>query len=251
MPVACITGASSGIGKEFAYQLSEKGFDLILIARNLKALNELKEELDTEVEIICCDLGDEALTIELANQLKDRKIDMLINNAGFGGVGDFEKTELSKDMDMINVNIKATHILMKKLLPKFIKRDSGYILNVASSAGLMPGGPFMATYYATKSYVVSMTGAVYDELKRRDSYVHVCALCPGPVDTNFNNVAGVQFSLKGISVCQCVEYALHQMAKRKVIIVPTLTMKAAVLGSKFSPRKIALRMVGNQQKKKK
>ena len=125
MPVACITGASSGIGKEFAVQLAQKGFDLILVARNTGALEELSKNLDVHVDILKCDLSSEVQTIELAEQLKKRKIDMLINNAGFGDVGYFDETGMAKDMDMINVNIRAVHILLKKLLPVFLKRDKG------------------------------------------------------------------------------------------------------------------------------
>ncbi|MCR5704709.1 MAG: SDR family oxidoreductase [Eubacterium sp.] len=250
MPIACITGASSGIGKEFARQYAAKGFDLILIARNREAMERIAEEVSVAVEIIVCDLSNELKTMELAEKLKQKKIDVFINNAGFGDVGDFETTDIYKDLDMINVNIKAMHILLKKLLPQFLKRDKGYILNVASSAGMMPGGPYMATYYATKAYVVSMTGAVYDELKRRKSHVRISALCPGPVDTNFNDVAGVKFSLAGISAEECVSYAIKMLARGKLMIVPTLTMKAAVIGSKLIPRTLALHMTAGQQKKK-
>ena len=250
MPVACITGASSGIGKEFAVQLADRGFDLILIARNTDALEKISESLGVHVDILHCDLSSEVQTIELAEQLKRRKIDMLINNAGFGDIGYFDETGMAKDMDMINVNIRALHILTKKLLPVFLKRDKGYILNVASSAGLLPGGPYMAAYYATKAYVVSMTSAIYHELKIRKSHVHISALCPGPVDTNFNDTAGVKFSLKGISAQRCVEYALKMFAKGKLLIVPTFTMKAATAGAHFLPRKMVLAVTANQQKKK-
>ena len=250
MPVACITGASSGIGKEFANQYAEKGFDLILIARNREAMEQVAREVSVQTEVIVCDLSNEVETLELAEQLKQRTIDVFVNNAGFGSVGDFDQMDLYNDLDMINVNIKAMHILMKKLLPQFIKRDKGYILNVASSAGLMPGGPYMATYYATKAYVVSMTGAVYDELKRRKSKVHISALCPGPVDTKLNDVAGVKFSLPGISAKKCVAYAIKMLARGKLMIVPTVTMKAAVLGARLIPRSVALHMTAGQQKKK-
>jgi short-subunit dehydrogenase len=250
MPVACITGASSGIGKEFAKQYAEKGFDLILVARNKEAMEQIAEEVSVSVQIYTCDLSNELQTLELAEKLKKETIDVLINNAGFGDVGNFEETDLHKEINMINVNIKALHILMKKLLPQFLKRDKGYILNVASSAGLMPGGPYMATYYATKAYVVSMTGAVSDELKRRKSHVHISALCPGPVDTNFNEVAGVKFSLPGISAKDCVSYAIKMLSRGKLIIVPTFTMKAAVVASRLIPRSMTLHITANQQKKK-
>ncbi len=250
MPTACITGASSGIGKEFALQLSKQGYNLILIARNYEALCKIAAEADTKCRIIVCDLASERACINLAGQLKKYNISILINNAGFGDIGAFYKTSLSKDLDMIDVNVRASHILTKELLPGFIRRDKGYILNVASSAGLLPGGPYMASYYATKAYVTSFTSAVSEELKALHSNVSVSVLCPGPVDTNFNNVANVQFALKGISASYCVRCALKKMYQKKLIIVPTLTMKAAVFSARLLPRRIMLRITSKQQKKK-
>ena len=177
MAIACITGASSGIGMEFAKQLSFMGYNLILVARNRKALKELADSLPTKCMIITCDLASEDSCRTLADKLKKYNIRILINNAGFGDVGAFCETSLSKELDLIDVNVKATHILTKELLPGFIKRDCGYILNVASSAGLLPGGPYMATYYATKAYVTSFTSAIYEELKDTR-----CKFC-GAVDT--------------------------------------------------------------------
>lgn len=250
MKLACITGASSGIGREFAKQLSSRGFDLILISRNTIALEELKKELNTNVEIIPCDLSDLDSVIELSHRLSTYKIHLFINNAGFGDLGVFDETDLNKDLDMIHVNIRALHILTKSVLKDMKAHDQGYILNVASSAGLLPGGPFMATYYATKSYVVSLTSAISEELKESKSKVHISALCPGPVDTNFNNTAGVSFSLDGISPEACVKSALKGMSKGKLIIIPTNYMKAAVSFSDKLPRMKALKLIAHQQKKK-
>lgn len=129
---------------------------------------------------------------------------------------------------MIDVNIKAVHILTKKFLPDMIARNEGYILNVASVAGLMPAGPYMATYYATKAYVTSFTSAIAEELEKK-SNVYVGSLCPGPVDTEFNQVADVKFNLKGITSEYCVNYALDKMYKRKKIIVPTIFAEEATL----------------------
>ena len=186
MPTACITGASSGIGKEFAAQLAARGYNLILVARNTKALEELAAELACKCRIISCDLSKEAQCMQLAEELKPLDIQILINNAGFGDLDRFAQSDLSKSLDMINVNIKALHILTRKLLPELMKKDRGYILNVASSAGLLPGGPYMSTYYATKAYVTSLTNAIYQELQEVHSNVHISMLCPGPVNTNFN-----------------------------------------------------------------
>jgi len=250
MAIACITGASSGIGREFAIQLSKMGYRLILVSRNTHKLKKLAAGLNTKCKIIPCDLANEDACRNLATRLKKYKIDILINNAGFGDLGKFSDTNISKDLDMIDVNVKATHILTKELLPRFIKRDYGYIMNVSSSAGLMPGGPYMAAYYATKAYVSSFSSAIYQELKEASSNVHICILCPGPVKTNFNNVANVQFSIKGISAEYCVRYALTQMFKNKFIIIPTFYMKAAVLAARITPRKLMLAVLSQQQHRK-
>lgn len=248
--IACITGASSGIGREFAIKLSKMGYKLILVARNEQALNELAKSLPTKCKVMSCDLIDEQSCLDLADKLKKYNLSILINNAGFGDIGRFYETSLAVDLDMIDVNIKATHILTKELLPGFVTRNRGYILNVASSAGLLPGGPYMATYYATKAYVTSFTSAISRELKEAGSNVHICALCPGPVDTNFNNVAGVEFSLKSISAKYCANYALKEMFNRKTLIVPAAPIKLAVFASRFLPRKAVVAITGHQQKSK-
>lgn len=250
MSIACITGASSGIGKEFAKLLAKRGFNLILIARSTDKLEKIASKLPVKCKIITCDLSDEKECISLCERLSKEKIDVLINNAGFGDFGNFSETSLDKDLSMINVNIKSLHIITKKLLPGFIKRDSGYILNVASSAGLLPGGPYMATYYATKAYVTSLTSAIHRELKEAKSHVHISMLCPGPVDTNFNNVASVNFAIPGITASKCASYALKQMFKGKLTIVPATVMKFTVTGAKLLPRKLLLLLTAHQQKKK-
>ena len=250
MKLACITGASSGIGKEFAYLLAELEYDLILVGRNTDALHEIADNVAVRCKCITCDLSDEKSCVKLGRKLRQYPLDIMINNAGFGELGTFAETKLKNDINMINVNIKAVHILTKAVLPGFIQRDRGYIMNVASSAGLLPGGPYMATYYATKSYVTSLTTSLNGELKAAHSNVHICMLCPGPVDTNFNNTAGVEFALPGISAEYCASYALLQMFKGRVTIVPTFTMKAAVIASKLAPREFAAAIAAKQQMKK-
>jgi short-subunit dehydrogenase len=175
---------------------------------------------------------------------------VFINNAGFGDAGYFEETMLSKEINMIYLNVRALHIMMKRALLMFEEKKEGYILNIGSSAGLFPAGPFMATYYATKSYVVSLSLAVAEELKQKKSNIYVGVLCPGPVDTEFNNVAEVEFSLNGITPQYCAKYAVKQMFKRKVCIIPTFTMKSAVFFSKFLSRRTLIKATGHQQKKK-
>lgn len=247
---AVITGASAGIGLEFAKRLAKRGYPLVLIARRQDRLLKIAGELKTKCEIIVADLSREEECYRVFYQLKDREIGVFINNAGFGDCGRFTETDLQKEMNMVQVNVKALHILMKLMLQKMEKKNYGYILNVASSAGLMPAGPYMATYYATKAYVASLTQAVAEELRENGSRVYVGCLCPGPVDTEFNSVANVEFALKGITPRYCVDYALKQMGKKRVVIVPAKTMQLAMTFGRFLPRHLYVRIAAHQQKKK-
>ncbi len=247
---AVITGASAGIGKEFAKLLAVKGYGLILVARREERLKHLASELSVECEIIAADLGQEEECYKVYEQIKDKNIHIFINNAGFGDCGNFLQTNLDKELDMIEVNIKAVHIFTKLMLRKMQIQNRGYILNVSSSAGLMPAGPYMATYYATKAYIASMTRAVAKELRNAHSNVYIGCLCPGPVDTEFNQVANVEFALKGIRADECAKYALKQMEKKKVVIIPTMKMKLAITSGRFLPTKAYISIASHQQRKK-
>lgn len=247
---ALITGASSGIGRDIARVLSNKGYDLILVARRRDRLEELKKELNTNVEIYEYDLSSTFNCMKLYENIKNQDIEVLINNAGFGLAGEFIDTKLDKEMDMIDLNIKAVHTLTKCFLNDFVKKNKGYILNVASSAGLMPGGPLMATYYATKSYVTSMTLGIYEELRRNNSNVYIGCLCPGPVDTEFNKVAKVEFAVASLSSEYVAKYAVTKMFKRKTIIIPGLKMRLACSLNRFCPKKLLLKITYNIQKRK-
>lgn len=249
MKYAVITGASSGIGKEFAKKLNKQDYHLLLVARREDRLIELKKELEN-TDIFVADLSREEKCYELFDYIKDKKIDIFINNAGFGDCGEFIETDLEKEKQMIQLNIKSLHILMKLVLKKMEQVDDGALLNVASSAGLMPGGPYMSTYYATKSYVTSLTRGVARELKEKKSHVYLGCLCPGPVHTEFNQVANVEFALKGITPQYCVDYALKMMKKGKVTIVPSYTMKVATTAAKLVPATLCVILVAHQQKKK-
>ena len=203
---ALITGATSGIGLDMARYLATKGYELILVARNKENLEIIQEKLPTKVTIVVADLSDEQKVKEVSLIAKKENIDILINNAGFGDFGYLTDTDLNKDLNMINTNVKAVHILTKSIVKDLEKKDTDtYILNVASSAGLQPGGPLMPTYYATKAYVRSLTEALYYEENKKKTKVHVSVLCPGPVDTNFNNVAGVHFSVKPLKSTYCLK----------------------------------------------
>lgn len=247
---AVITGASAGIGREFARRLSGMGYPLILIARRQDRLTELAGELKTDCEIIIADLSKEEECYRVFRQLQEKETGIFINNAGFGDCGRFMETDMQKELNMIQVNIKAVHILMKLMLKKMQKAGSGYILNMASSAGLLPAGPYMAAYYATKAYVASLTQSVAEELRESKSKVYVGCLCPGPVDTEFNSVANVTFALKGITPEYCVDYALKQMKKRQTVIVPALTIQAVTAFGRYLPRAVYVKAAAWQQKKK-
>lgn len=246
---ALITGASSGIGADMARVLSEKGYDLILVARRKDKLLELKDELKTNVEIISSDLASTFNCMKLYNRVKSEKIDVLINNAGFGVFGYFEKTKIDKELDMIDTNIKAVHMLTKLFLRDFKKRDEGYILNVASSAAFSPG-PLMASYYASKSYVYNLTCAINEELRKEYSNVHVSVLCPGPVNTEFNDVAGVKFKVKALESYDVAKYAIEKMLRNRLIIVPGFKMKLVKFGTRFLSTKFLCKIAYNIQKKK-
>lgn len=195
------------------------------------------------------DLAETGACIQLYELCKNKKIDVLINNAGFGDFGEFTNTNLEKELNMIDVNIKAMHILMKLFLNDMVKQNSGYIMNVASIAGFMPG-PLMATYYSTKAYIVRLTQGVYTELKKKKSKVKLSALCPGPVNTNFNKVANVKFNLKGQSSEYVAKYAVDKMLKGKLIILPGFKIKVARFLAKISPEKLVSRVCMKMQEKK-
>lgn len=246
---ALITGASSGIGREMAIYLSELGHDLILVARDKDKLEELQNSLKTKVKIIVMDLSLEQKVKELYVLCKNDNIDILINNAGFGDCGNFTETDLTKELDMIDVDIKAVHILTKLFLKDMQKRNSGYILNVASSAGFQPG-PFMATYYSSKAYVLHLTEAIYEELRRKKSKVSISCLCPGPVETNFNQVANVKFSLKALSARYVARFSIIKMFQGKLLIVPGFKIKCLKFFERFVPDKLVLRITYKIQRKK-
>lgn len=247
---ALITGASSGIGREFAYKLSKLGYDLILVARRKDRLEETKKGCFTSCKIIEADLSKEEEVYRLYSEVKEEKnLSIVINNAGFGLFGKFSDADLNCELNMLELNIKAVHILTKLFLNDFRKKDEGYILNVASSASFLPG-PLMSTYYATKAYVQRFSLAISEELRREKSRVYVGAFCPGPVDTEFNDVANVKFNLKGISSNFAAEYAIDKMLKRKILIIPGIMIKAGVFFQRFLPFKMLLKISYNIQKKK-
>lgn len=246
---ALITGSSSGMGRDMARVLSSLGYDLILVARRKDRLLNLKKELKTNIDIIELDLSLEKNVFKLYDIVKNDNIDILINNAGFGLFGEFKDTDLDTELKMIDLNIKAYHILTKLFLQDFIKKDSGYILNVCSSAGFM-AGPRLSTYYATKNYVTKLTMAINEELRRMKSNVHISALCPGPVRTEFNKVAHGTFAIREADSMKVTKYAINKMFKHKMIIVPTMFMKLTLFFNRFAPYRLSLMVAYNIQKRK-
>lgn len=248
---AIITGASSGIGRQMAIDLDQRGFDTVLVARRADRLQKLSAELRHHAEVFECDLSKAEECRRLYDAYKGREdVIVLINNAGFGQVGFFDETPLERELDMVDVNIRSVHILTKLFLHDFEERNKGYILNVASTAGLLPAGPMMSTYYATKAYVKSLTLGINEELKQKGSKVWVCTLCPGPVDTEFNEVADASFSISGISAEYCAKYAIRKMFSRELVIVPGAGIKAGVAASRFIPTRLYLKAANSFQTKK-
>lgn len=238
---ALITGASSGLGADMARILADKGYELILVARRKTKLEKLQKELGDKVQIEIMDISSTFNCMKLYNKYKKEDIDILINSAGFGIYGEFTNTSIDKELDMIDINIKTVHTLTKLFLNDFKKKNKGYILNVASSAAFLPG-PLMASYYASKAYVLNLTTAINEELRQVSSSVYVGALCPGPVETEFNRVAKCSFSIKGLDSYEVSNYAIKNMFKKKMIIIPSLKMKLGVFALRFLPTRIKLKI---------
>ncbi len=252
---AIITGASSGIGRDMAVILSRMGYDIIAVARREDRLLKLKEELNTDVEILCLDVTNKEDCINLSERAGEA--DIFINNAGFGVFGDFCENDLDTELKMINTNVKAVHILTKLVAKEFKKRGYGHILNVASIAAFFPG-PLFAAYYGTKAYVLRISEALSEELRREKSKVKISVLCPGPVHTEFGDVAKVSFGTGKEKIakfvvfnsCDVAEYAIKQMFKGKKVIVPGFLMKVAVFLRHFLSETAVARIVYILQSKK-
>ena len=244
---ALITGASSGIGRDMAKYLGKMGFDLILVARNKERLEEVKSEITTNVEIITMDLASEENCEKLYNQVEN--VDILINNAGFGLFGKFSETSLDTELEMIKTNIIAIHTLTKLFLKDMVKKDKGYILNVASIAGFLPG-PLMTTYYSTKAYVLRLTQGIQEELRKQKSNVKLSVLAPGPIATDFLSRAGVSFKTKSVSSEYVAKYAIEKMLSGKKIIVPSLKIKSARFFCKIVPDGVLAKVAYKIQKKR-
>lgn len=250
MATALITGASSGIGRDLAILLSRRGYRLILVGRSLPRLEKILPKLSHKrVQLIALDLSKEEHCYELYRQCKEEGVDLLINNAGFGLFGEFAHTKLETELNMIDLNVRAVQILTKLFLRDMVRHNRGTILNVASVAAYTPG-PLMATYYASKAYLLRLDLAIWKELKKRRSRVQISTLCPGPVATEFNQRAGVQFAIPGRNSFWVASYALEQLQKGKRVILPGWEAKAVSVLGKIAPDSLLLEGAWRVQRRK-
>ncbi|WP_435310063.1 SDR family NAD(P)-dependent oxidoreductase [Sebaldella termitidis] len=256
METVLITGASSGIGQEFSKLFAEKGYRLVITARREKNLAELKKMYpENNVEVIPCDLGSEAGAEYLYNEVKKRsiKVDILINNAGFGLFGEFYETDIEKEKKMIDLNVKALVELSKYFLQEMLERNSGRILNVASIAAFQPG-PYMSVYYASKAFVLSFSEALRNEV--RNTGVCISVLCPGPVETEFEKSSELTKSklfskLKPITAEKVAYAGYRGLMKNRAVIIPGFFNRAAITAGTFVPTGIKVNIARKIQEKKK
>ena len=247
---ALVTGASSGIGRDIARVLAARGCDLVLTARREERLRALASELSmVRVTILPADLSSREGCRALYRAAQGENIDILVNNAGLGLFGPFDETDLEAELGMLDVNIIAMHMLMKLFLPDLEAKGRGYILNVASSAAFLPG-PLLSSYYASKAYVLRLSEAVAEELRRAGSGVRISVLCPGPVQTEFDQVADVCFSAPSLSSWRVAECAVNGMFRGKSVIVPGARMKAVRLVQRLVPDRLLARICWHVQRKK-
>jgi len=247
---AVVTGASSGIGRELALLIAERGFDLVLVARDRERLNSLaravKEHHGRQSVILPIDLTTQTGAQRVFEQCSRRSIvpEIVVNNAGYGLFGAFADLGTDEQLEMIQLNITTLTHLTRLFLPEMIRRRNGFILNVASTAAFQPG-PLMAGYYASKSYVVSLTIALAQELK--GSGVSVSVLCPGPTRTEFHARAGMKHARIGamafMSAHEVAKAGIAQMLRHKTVIIPGFLNKVAAIGVRFLPMALAARLV--------
>jgi uncharacterized protein len=255
---ALITGASSGIGEEFAHIHAKQGGNLVIVARSEDKLIKLKGELEKKYQIsvlvIVKDLSKPSAAEEIYNEVKNQglEIDYLINNAGFGGVGKFNERKLQEDLNMINLNISALTALTHLFLQDFVKRNDGKILNVSSTASLLPG-PLQAVYYATKAYVTSFSNAIAEEL--RDTNITVTNLMPGATETEFGKVSGMdktELFKKPVSANRVAQDGYNAMLKGKLDVISGLTISQKIMMAMvpLTPKKMILSQIRKMQEVK-
>jgi hypothetical protein len=244
--VALVTGASAGLGVEFARQLSKRGYRLVLAARRKERLDELAKELGN-ARAVAIDLSKANATSKLMDDLtaSGETVDLLVNNAGFGLIGQFAELDAKRERQMIDLNVGVLTELCRAVAPDMIKRKSGGIINVASTAAFQPG-PKMAVYFATKAFVLSLTEALHEELKPHG--IRVSCLCPGPTRTEFGDVAGFGgnglFDRVAMNAAEVVETGLKGLDSNHAVVVPGWTNKVVAASTRFAPRPIVRKIAG-------
>ncbi|MFL6736444.1 MAG: SDR family NAD(P)-dependent oxidoreductase [Sphingomonas sp.] len=245
--VALVTGASAGLGVEFARQLSKRGHTLVLVARRKERLEQLARELGN-ARSIAIDLSKRSASANLLAQIEDNGevVDLLVNNAGFGLIGRFAELDAKREREMIDLNVGTLTDLCRSVAPGMIRRKSGSILNVASTAAFQPG-PKMAVYFATKAFVLSLSEALHEELKPNG--IKVSCLCPGPTRTEFGEVAGFGgnslFDRVAMNAAEVVETGLKGLDSNDAVVVPGWTNKVTAASTRFAPRSIVRKIAGS------
>jgi len=245
--VALVTGASAGLGVEFARQLSRRGYRLVLAARRKDRLEELAKDLGN-TRAVAIDLSKANATAKLMADIEanGETIDLLVNNAGFGLIGRFAQLDAKRERQMIDLNVGALTDLCRAAAPAMIERKSGGILNVASTAAFQPG-PRMAVYYATKAFVLSLSEALHEELKPHG--VHVTCLCPGPTRTEFGEVAGFGgnglFDRVAMESPEVVTAGLEGLDRNRAVVVPGVVNKLTAFSGRLVPRSVTRKVAGS------
>ena len=243
-PVTLVTGASAGLGAEFARQCSKRGDEVVLVARRQERLEALAREVGG-AHVVPADLTAPGAAERLIDTLRSTGlvVSTLINNAGFGLAGTFAELPLTRQRAMLDLNVGALTELAHLVLPAMLERREGAILNVAST-GAFQAGPGIAVYFATKAYVLSFTEALHQELK--GSGVRVSALCPGPTATEFGDVAGVtsdRFAKFAADAPSVVAAGLDGLDRNRAIVIPGFTNKLSAQSNRLIPRAAMRRIV--------
>lgn len=244
--VALVTGASAGLGAEFARQLSRRGYTLVLVARRKDRLEQLAREVG-DARVVAIDLSSAGSAATLMKDVEENgeEVDLLINNAGFGLIGSFAKLDAEREREMIDLNVGALTDLCRAAAPSMIARRSGGMINVASTAAFQPG-PKMAVYFATKAFVLSLSEALHEELKPFG--VNVTCLCPGPTRTEFGDVAGFRgnrlFDRVAMNAPQVVKAGLDGFDRNKAVVVPGIVNKLGAVSGRFAPRSVVRKIAG-------
>jgi short-subunit dehydrogenase len=244
--VALITGASAGLGVEFARQLRERGHRLVLAARRQDRIEELANELG-DARAVAIDLSkkDAAAKLMADVDAAGEQVEILVNNAGFGLIGRFAELDAKRQRQMIDLNVGTLTDLCRAVAPQMIARKSGGIINVASTAAFQPG-PNMAVYFATKAFVLSLTEALHEELKPHG--VHVTCLCPGPTRTEFGEVAGFNgngmFERVAMEAPEVVQAGLEALDRNRAVAVTGIANKIGAASTRFAPRSVVRKIAG-------